>query len=82
MKFFLIKRDKDTDPMLTLSLFVVTACTVKFLFEGVAFNLGGFNISLGHADALTYGALLTPVLSAHSFINTRVSKEPKPEEKT
>lgn len=51
-----------------LSVMVVIAATVKFLFEGGSITI------FGHADALTYGLLLTPVLGAHSYVHTQVTK--------
>ncbi len=54
------------DSILTLTVFVVVACTIKFVMEGVTFHLFGHPVDLGHADASTYGAILAPVLGAHS----------------
>lgn len=54
-----------------LTCYTVIVCVIKFLFEGVTFDVLGHAVNLGHADAMTYGALLTPILGAHAFINTR-----------
>lgn len=66
------------DPMRTMAVITVGACTLKFLMEGVTATIGGYSFSLGHADAMTYAALLTPVLGAHSY--TRVKGPPTPED--
>ena len=72
MKFIKHPRTGQQDPMLTLSVFVVIACTVKFIFEGVNFSIAGHIFNFGHVDAMTYGALLTPVLGAHSYMNVKI----------
>jgi hypothetical protein len=59
---------QERDTFLALAVFVVISATLKFLFEGVTMTAAGRVFDLGHADALTYGALLTPVLGAHSYM--------------
>lgn len=56
------------DPMLTMTVFVVIVCGLKFLFEGVSLVIGEHTFSLGHVDPSAYAALLTPVLGAHSWV--------------
>ena len=68
------------DPMLSLSVFVVVICGVKFLFEGVSVAIGEHTLSLGHVDPAAYAALLTPVLGAHGYTAVR-SKPEKGEDK-
>lgn len=63
------------DPMFTMAIFAVAACLIKFLMEGVAFTVEGYNISLGHADSLTYAAILGPVLGAHGYIQVSGPKK-------
>jgi len=69
------------DAFVTMSLVVVLACVVKFLVDGVTFTWGGNTYNLGHIDSMTYAALLTPVLGAHSWqsIKSRTSTEEKVE---
>lgn len=59
------------DVMLTLSTVVVLAASVKFLLEGINLTIFGHMVNFGHADAMTYGTLLTPVLGAHGYTMTR-----------
>jgi len=56
------------DALLTMACLIVFVCALKFLMEGVSFNLFGHSISLGHVDAMTYAAMLTPVLGAHGAV--------------
>jgi hypothetical protein len=65
------------DPMLTMSVIVVTVASLKFLLEGVTVTIHGHDVSFGHVDALVYGALLTPVLGVHGYIKARASKGQK-----
>lgn len=69
MKFPVFKHPSTGKPdsILTLTCFVVIACTLKFVLEGVAVHLFGGSFTLGHADAATYMAVLTPVMGAHGF---------------
>ena len=52
-----------------LTVLVVIIASIKFLFEGGNLHL------FGHADSMTYGLFLSPVLGAHSFIHTRKDAE-------
>ncbi len=53
------------DALLTMSCAVVGVCAAKFMMEGVVLELFGHSLSLGHADAMSYAAMLTPILGAH-----------------
>lgn len=64
-----------SESLATLAVITILACVLKFLMEGVTFDLAGHAVSLGHADSLTYAALLTPVLGAHSYIKSKGPKE-------
>ncbi len=35
------------------------------MMEGVVLEVLGHSLSLGHADSLSYAAMLTPILGAH-----------------
>lgn len=59
------------DALMTMSCVVVAICAVKFLFEGLSFAVFGHTVSLGHADAMSYGAMLGPVLGAHGATEWR-----------
>lgn len=75
LRFLLNPKTKQPDGLLTMSCIVVGVCALKFLMEGVSFLAFGHTISLGHADALSYGAMLTPVLGAHGASEyKRISK--------
>lgn len=65
------------DHMTTLVTITVLACVTKFLMQGVTFDVFGHAINLGSADALTYGALLTPVLGAHGYMTGKYRLETK-----
>lgn len=64
------------DPMLTMSVIVVTCASIKFMCEGINFSYHGHAVDLGHVDAMVYGALLTPVLGVHGYIKARSQKPP------
>lgn len=55
------------DPLLTMTVFIVVICGIKFLFEGVVAHIGGHILDLGHADPGGYAAILTPVLGLHGW---------------
>lgn len=67
MKMRWLKQPKtgESDPVLSMATFVVAMCTIKFFFEGVSIDIAGHVFSLGHADAMTYGAMLAPILGVH-----------------
>lgn len=54
-----------------LCIAVVLVACIKFLLDGVTVHLAGISFDLGHVDAMAYGALLTPVLGAHGWIEGR-----------
>ena len=56
------------DPMLTMSVLVVTAACVKFMLEGVTLQISGHELNFGHVDAMVYAALTGPVLSVHGYV--------------
>lgn len=69
-------RTGERDAMLTLMALTVLVCVVKFFFEGVSVTLFGHTLSLGHADPLSYGAILSPVLGAHATREWRIPSAP------
>jgi len=66
------------DVMLTLVFFSVIIAGLKFLFEGVNLTILGHAVNLGHTDASTYAAFLTPVLGSHSYIDAQTPHLPQP----
>lgn len=81
MKFPAFKhpRTGKPDAILTLTCFAVIICVVKFLFEGVELAVHGHVLSLGHADAASYMAILTPVMGAHGVREFRNMPNPEQE---
>ncbi len=73
MKLRFMKNPESDRPdgMLTLAFIVTIAATIRFLLDGVTVTVFDHVIAFGKVDALVYGALLTPVLGAHSFKDTR-----------
>jgi len=61
--------------MLTVTLLSVIACIVKFFFDGVSFSIFGHMVILGHADASTFGSILTPILSAHGVREWKLNSQ-------
>lgn len=61
-------------PTLSLSILVVVVCCFRFLMDGMEWSLFGHTITFNHIDAMTYGALLTPVLGAHGYIDSQSGK--------
>lgn len=59
-------RTGQVDAMLSLVVFVVVICAIKFLFDGAHFVILGHAFDVGHTDSFSYGSLLTPVLGAHA----------------
>lgn len=56
--------------MRTLVVLAVVAATLKFLTDSVVINTSATtSIILGHIDPLAYGAFLTPILGAHSYMS-------------
>lgn len=80
MKYFLkCPQTNEPDMLMTLAWIVTLVCSAKFLFEGVEINIAGHVLSLGHADATTYAAMLAPVLGAHGWKESGKSfRTPKP----
>lgn len=72
MKWIVNPSSGKEDPMLTMSVLVVTVASIKFLLEGVSLTLSGQSVTFGHVEAMVYGALLTPVLGVHGYIKARV----------
>lgn len=64
------------DVLVTVTILICCVCAAKFLFEGISFTLFGHIISLGHADSMSYGAMLGPTLGAHGAVEfNRVSNQ-------
>jgi len=59
------------DVMLTLVFYAVIVAGIKFIMEGVSFSVMGHVLNLGHTDAATYAAFLTPILGTHGFIDSK-----------
>ena len=60
-------------PTLLLSLMVVSACTIRFLIDGISFFAFGHIVNLPHTDPMAYGAILAPVLGAHGYIHGKLN---------
>lgn len=71
MRWFKHPRTGLGDPMLTITVIAVGIAALKFLLDGASITLFGHILDFGHVDPLTYGSLLTPILGAHSWQNTR-----------
>ena len=71
MRWFKHPRTGLQDPMLTITVITVGIAGLKFLFEGITLQIFGHTLNLGQTDPLAYGSLLTPILGAHSWQNTR-----------
>lgn len=76
MRWLKHPRTGEIDPILSITAFVVVLCTVKFFFEGVTLEIAGHVLSLGHADSLSYGAILGPVLGAQGAREWRIPSAP------
>lgn len=57
--------------MLTLVAVAVIAAVARFLLDGVAISIAGHVFAFSKTDPLAYGSLLTPILGAHGYMNTR-----------
>ena len=64
-------KTKRQDVIYTLTALATLAAITKFMFEGVEFTVLGQTFNLGHADPLTYGAFLAPILGAHGYTQAR-----------
>lgn len=64
-------RESFENPTFILSSVVVGVCAVRFLLDGVTLTFFGQTFTLAPTDPLSYGAILTPVLGAHSFIRAK-----------
>ena len=53
------------------------AAVIKFILDGVTLTLYGHTVNFGHMDAMTYTALLAPVLGAHAWMQTKGTKDDK-----
>ena len=67
-------RTGKTDVLMTLVVFVVVICGIKFLLDGVQINIAGHILNFGHTDSFSYGSLLSPVLGAHGYVDVRGSE--------
>lgn len=63
------------EPLASLVALTILVCLIKFLMEGISFDYHNHPVSLGHADSLTYAALLGPILGAHSYTKVKGTKE-------
>lgn len=61
----------QVDVILSLVVFVVVICGLKFLFDGVSIHVFGHLVSFGHVDSMSYGTMLAPTLGAHGYITTK-----------
>lgn len=76
---FMIKhpRTGKCDPFYTLVCVTVVVCLLKFLCEGVSITVADHIVSLGHVDSGTYGLILSTVLGAHGYLETKSDKKPE-----
>lgn len=77
IKWVINPSSNKSDPMLTMSVLVVSVAALKFLLEGVTMTVGGHAVNFGHVDAMVYGALLTPVLGVHGYLKGKKSDAQK-----
>lgn len=61
----------QVDVILSLVVFVVVICGLKFLLDGVSIQIFGHMVSFGHVDSMSYGTMLAPTLGAHGYIATK-----------
>lgn len=61
----------QTDVLLSLVVFVVIICGLKFLMDGATIQIFGHMISFGHVDSMSYGTMLAPMLGAHGYVTTK-----------
>ena len=61
----------EVDVILSLVVFVVVICGLKFLLDGVSLQIFGHLINFGHVDSMSYGTMLAPTLGAHGYIATK-----------
>lgn len=61
----------EIDVILSLVVFVVVICGLKFLLDGVSIQVFGHMVSFGHVDSMSYGTMLAPTLGAHGYIATK-----------
>lgn len=59
------------DVILSLVVFVVVICGIKFLLDGVSIQVMGHVVNFGHVDSMSYGTMLAPTLGAHGYITTK-----------
>ena len=57
------------DVMITLVVFAVVICAIKFVLNDVTITTAGHTINLGHTDAFSFGSFLTPILGAHGYMS-------------
>ncbi len=62
---------RQTDVLLSLVVFVVIICGIKFLFDGATIQIFGHLINFGHVDSMSYGTMLAPMLGAHGYVATK-----------
>lgn len=67
--------------MRSAMIFIVVACALKFLGDGVTLIISGYTLYLGHVDSMTYAAILTPVLGAHGWVVTRPTSQTQESDK-
>lgn len=70
MKALVNPKTGKRDIFYTLTALAMLGATLKFLAEGVEVTIMGHVLNLGHADPLSYGAFLAPVLGAHGYVHS------------
>jgi len=69
---------RQVDIMMTLVCFVVVVVCLKFFLTGVVIHYGVHSIDFGSSDGWAYGSVLSPVLAAQGFNNTRPNSYTSP----
>lgn len=79
MKFPFVNDPKTGQPdeMVTVVLLTTLAVVGRFLLDGISINIMGHKVEFGHVDAMSYAALLAPVLGAHGFMSSKASGDKK-----
>lgn len=65
----------ERDGMRSMSYLTILVCLVKFMLEGMTIHFFGSVLTVNVSDAMTYGAILTPVLGAHAARDWQSNKK-------
>lgn len=80
MNFLKHPKTNKPDVILTLTAIAVLAAVAKFLMEGVEFSLFGHVFNAGHTESTAYATFLSPLLGAHSYMDSKLPFIPSGQE--